>query len=137
MKILVAIDQSRHAGKVLDRALDLAKKDKAELIVITVAESSVDVEGGIGLTISDQLVQRAKDAAESARCQAVQSGVPPKIVVESGPSPEANILDCAEKYAVDLIVMGTRGKTGLERFFIGSVASKVVTHARCSVLVVR
>jgi len=54
-----------------------------------------------------------------------------------GSSPADSILTFAEKEGVDLIVMGSRAKTGLDRFLIGSVASKVVAHSKCSVLVVR
>jgi nucleotide-binding universal stress UspA family protein len=47
------------------------------------------------------------------------------------------IVNYAESKNVDLIVMGTKGRTGIKRFLLGSVASGVVAHAKCSVLVVR
>ena len=52
-----------------------------------------------------------------------------------------SIIECIIEYAtqrnIDLIVIGTRGRTGLKRFFMGSVANGVVQHAHCSVLVIR
>ena len=48
-----------------------------------------------------------------------------------------SIVNYAESKNVDLIVMGTKGRTGIKRFLLGSVASGVVAHAKCSVLVVR
>jgi nucleotide-binding universal stress UspA family protein len=58
-------------------------------------------------------------------------------VVEQGISPADNVIDHAEAQQVDLIVTGSRRKTGLDRFLIGSVAARIVSHAPCSVLVVR
>ena len=48
-----------------------------------------------------------------------------------------SIIDYATRKNIDLIVIGTRGRTGLKRFFMGSVANGVIQHAHCSVLVVR
>jgi nucleotide-binding universal stress UspA family protein len=48
-----------------------------------------------------------------------------------------SIIDYATRKNIDLIVIGTRGRTGLKRFFMGSVANGVIQHAHCSVLVIR
>jgi nucleotide-binding universal stress UspA family protein len=47
------------------------------------------------------------------------------------------IISYAEKNNIDLIIMGTKGRTGLKKFLLGSVASGVISHAKCPVLVVR
>jgi len=60
-----------------------------------------------------------------------------EILWELGKSPVDLITEYAKKHSVDLIVMGTRGRGGFKRLLLGSVASGVVTNAKCSVLVVR
>ena len=57
------------------------------------------------------------------------------VILEGSPADE--IVDFAEKNDIDLIVMGTQGKSAIERFLIGSVAENVVRHSKKSVLVVR
>jgi nucleotide-binding universal stress UspA family protein len=71
----------------------------------------------------------------AARAKAL--GIEAKILLEQGVSPADLIVKVAEDQKIDLLVLGSRTKKGLDRFLIGSVASKVVAHAPCSVLVVR
>jgi nucleotide-binding universal stress UspA family protein len=67
----------------------------------------------------------------------VAKGVNARKVLDTGTSPANGILDCAETEGVNLIIMGSRAKTNLDRFLLGSVAAKVVSHAKCSVMVLR
>jgi len=137
MKILVALDLSSQVDFVVERALDLIKYFEAEGIFYTVAEEFLDF--GIGITPG--LGQKVRDEAQknlyAAMKKAHAKGVNASNVLESGTSPADSILNYAEKEGVDLIIMGSRAKSGLDRFLIGSVASKVVSHAKCSVLVLR
>jgi nucleotide-binding universal stress UspA family protein len=75
-------------------------------------------------------VNRAKELVKNA-------GLTCETRVEVGASPADNIVKYAEETKTDLIVMGHRGLSGLDRFLVGSVAARVVAHAPCSVLVVR
>ncbi|MEJ2673220.1 MAG: universal stress protein [Deltaproteobacteria bacterium] len=59
------------------------------------------------------------------------------MVLASGPSPADEIVEVAKKEAADLIVIGSRGLAGQTMSFLGSTATKVVTYAPCSVLVVK
>jgi len=59
-----------------------------------------------------------------------------KAIIESGSAVQA-IIECAENRKFDLIVMGTRGLSAFRKALLGSVSSGVVSHATCSVLVVR
>jgi len=70
------------------------------------------------------------------RDRATQAGLPCDIAVDMG-TPYQVIIDTARTKHVDLIVMGTHGRTGLRHVFLGSVAERVVQLAPCSVLVVR
>ena len=119
--------------------MDLAKKDKAQLTVnetafLSVIEPSalkkwrkdIDIQSETffhristyGLDIDSQVQLRAE-------------------IIDSAQSAYAAIVDYAEKENVDLIVIGTTGKTGIKRILLGSVALGVITYATCPVLVVK
>jgi nucleotide-binding universal stress UspA family protein len=138
MKILVAIDQSTYSTKALEQAVEMARDKGAELTALTVAEMALGIEDlSPESSIEDKLLELAQATSDKAKEYARGKGVSLKAVVESSLSVGESILVNAEKLGADLIVMGSHGKKGLERFLLGSVASKVVAHANCSVLVVR
>ena len=137
MKILACLDLSPQIQTVLEKAVELAKWQKAELILFTVAEDFIDFGEGITLAMTEQIKKQAEKSLESAGRTAQSLGTQARTIMDYGSSPADSILTFAEKEGVELIVMGSRAKTGLDRFLLGSVASKVVTHSKCSVLVVR
>lgn len=138
MKILIAVDKSLYSEKALAKAVDMAKKEGAELIALAVAEQPVDMgEIAVSVSLADHFKAVASEALDKAKELAKSKGVALKPVLESGSSPADNIIELAKKEKVDLVVTGSRGRTGIEKFLLGSVASKVISHAPCSVLVVR
>ena len=137
MKVLIALDRSTQAATVLNQALEMVKHFRAECILYTLAEDIPDFGEGIAAGLSEQIRQEAEQALATSLEKAVAKGVQARKVLAVGGSPADGILDMAEAEGIDLIIMGSRAKTGLDRFLIGSVASKVVSHARCSVLVLR
>lgn len=138
MKILVAVEQSKYSAKALEHAVELAKKEGAELTALTVAEVASGMEEICpGSLIEEKLLEQAHVTSDKAKEYARSKGVALKAIVESSSSAGECILANAEKIGADLIVVGSRGTKGLERFLLGSVASKVVAHALCSVLIVR
>ena len=136
MKILVPVDNSEFALKALDKAIGMAKQEGAELTVMSVALEFQDVEE-IPISYAEKFKDQAKRAVNKASEVAEKAGLKPETRVEIGASPADNIVKYAERSKTDLIVMGHRGITGLDRFLVGSVAGRVVAHAPCSVLVVR
>ncbi|MCX5882198.1 MAG: universal stress protein [Deltaproteobacteria bacterium] len=136
MKILVALDNSGQALKALDKAVAMAKKEIAELTLMTVYPDFPEDEGGLKQA-SASLMQMAEKTIAMGKSEAEKAGVAVKTVIEAGYSAAENIVKYAGKNNIDLIVMGHKSKTGMERLLIGSVAGKVVTYAPCSVLVVR
>lgn len=139
MKMLLALDPFGHSHKPLEETLKLVKLQAAELIIIVVAEIFEDTEHSyMGLKGGrEALVPLVEKKAEEVKCMAMLEGVTPKIIILKGTSPDAGILKCAEEEKVEIIVMGHRERKGLDRLLLGSVATKVVTNAHCSVLVVR
>ncbi|MBI5588921.1 MAG: universal stress protein [Deltaproteobacteria bacterium] len=136
MKILVALDNSDPAFKALEKALGMAKKEKADLTLMTVYPDFPEDEGGLKQATAS-LMQVAEKTIAKGKSEAEKAGVAIKTVIEAGYSAAENIVKHAGKNNIDMIVMGHKSKTGMERLLIGSVAGKVVTYAPCSVLVVR
>jgi len=82
------------------------------------------------------LHQEGDDAIQYAKKVAADTEIDYEGVIVEG-NPAHTILEFAEQNKVDMIIIGTLGKSGLERFLLGSVADKVVRHSRISVLVVK
>lgn len=137
MKVLACIDLSTQAQAVLENSVELAIWKKAELIVFTVAEDFIDFGEGVTLALTEQIKDQAQKRLDEAGKKVQDMGITARTVMDYGSSPADSILTFAEKEGVDLIVLGSRAKTGLDRFLIGSVASKVVAHSTCSVMVLR
>lgn len=137
MKILACLDLSNQAQLVLEKAAELARQQKGELILYTVAEDFLEFGEGVTLALTEQVKEQSGKTLEAARAKVQGMGVQARAVLDFGTSPADAILNFAAKEAVDLIVVGSRAKSGLDRFLIGSVASKVVDHSHCSVLVLR
>ena len=139
-KILLPTDGSKFAEKAEKHALFLAEASGAEIVALSVVETSFS----IGLPSDDtifQINQLLKKETEK-NLQKVKkmkdetnSDVKITLKVDEG-SPAEVILETIEKENIDLVVMGSSGKTGFDRFIMGSVAEKVVKAAECSVLVV-
>jgi nucleotide-binding universal stress UspA family protein len=136
MKILVPVDNSEYAFKALNRAVEMAKEQKADLTVMSVALEFQDVEE-IPISFMDKFKEQAVRAVNRAKEVVGKAGLTCETRVEVGASPADNIVKFAEETKTDLIVMGHRGLSGLDRFLVGSVAARVVAYAPCSVLVVR
>ena len=135
-KILLAYDGSDPAKKALDAALDLARKYQAELYVLTVSQPpdfGEDVE-------TEAIIENSRNYHESAlapvRTLVATSGVKAQFEVAVG-HPAEQIIYHADRYQVDLIVLGHRGKSLFRRLLLGSVSKQVVQYADRTVLVVR
>lgn len=134
MKVLIACDGSDSAKRALEIAVELAPKEAA-ISVVSVVEGLPQVGRAAAMILPEDEEESRRRLAEAGKALA-EHGVVAELVERRGDAATA-ILDEAEKEGTDLIVMGTRGRSTIERWFLGSVSSKVLQHARCSVLVVR
>ena len=148
-KILVGIDGSEHSRNAVNYALDLAMKYDSELFLLAIVPSKVhhgDSSGVFGM-VSPSYFDEYKKEAEKwfeevtnhiNKETTIDTSTRVKSEVITTPfSTPASILNYAEERDVDLIVIGTRGNSGLKKRLLGSVASDVVTYAYCPVLVVK
>lgn len=145
-RILVAVDGSNSAKKAATFAVRLAMWNASELIVTAIAPqpryiSSPDaMMGGPPIILSDYdtlLSKKSEKLVNGIVGIAKSHSVDARGYVRKSSSVARSITEFAEKLGVDLIVVGTRGQSGFKRLLLGSVSKAVVSHAPCSVLVVR
>ena len=135
-RILAPTDFSEYSNQAMEYARSLAEKFNAELHLLHVLEmhtSSTPVFAG-GLALNP-LVQESREAAEKSLLR-VASGQDAVRGTGVGP-PFLEILRYAQDNEIDLIVMGTHGRSGLAHILVGSVAERVVRKSSCPVLTVR
>ena len=139
-KILVPIDFSEHSSKALDLAIELAKPLDAELVVLHCYQIQPMSISTYGLAIPPDFERSCRDAAtrelDGWRERAVAAGVKCDAALAPHFASE-EIAKHAEEVGADLIVMGTRGLSGLKHVLAGSVAERTVRIAPCPVLTVK
>jgi nucleotide-binding universal stress UspA family protein len=143
-KILVAIDGSQSSMEAAEYAIEMAKKDGAKIIALTVnriALSSYGLatpEGEIKSPKEKEIILESKTRLDILGQNATQNNVELKTeLINSQMSIDGAIVEYAESEDVDLIIMGTRGRSGFKKLLLGSVASAVVTYSPCPVLIVK
>lgn len=137
-KILVGTDFSSNSDKAVDYAVSLAEKFGADILLVHIIESFAYSVTDTATVISHEkaLLVTASALLDNLLKKLVEQNVSVKSELAQG-SPHREIIKKAEKYGADLIVVGTHGRSAIERFFIGSVAEKIVRFATCPVLTVR
>jgi nucleotide-binding universal stress UspA family protein len=139
-RILVPTDFSNCSAEAADFAADLARKLGAAVELVTVIETASLWQALGGWVAIEEVIARVQDQAEKdlARFEkahfAGSAGLRRKVL--DGQT-DKKIVQAAEKSGCDLIVMGTHGRTGLKRLFLGSVTEKVLRQSPVPVLTVR
>lgn len=136
-RILVATDGSEHAGSAVLSALSLARRFDAELHGIYVLDVS-EVPDAVIDDTRPLLSEHGKAALAGVREAGSEMGIEPETttVEASGPIHEA-IIETATDRNSDLIVLGSHGRSGLERVLLGSVAERTIRHAPTPVMTVK
>jgi len=141
-RILHPTDFSGASGAAFARAVAMAKAERAELLLVHVLAPPVPIagEGYISPKIYDDLEASARQYGQkrlaALQAKARKASVKSTTLLLDGVAHE-QIARAAKRKKADLIVIGTHGRTGLAKFFLGSVASRVVAAAPCPVLTVR
>ena len=138
-KILIATDGSDYTKNSVEYGIDLAKSTEAKMhavyVVDTAAFASIPMDAAWE-SMYELLRQEGEEATKYVSDKAWEEGLEvEKVTIEGHPADE--IIKYAEKNDISLIIMGTLGKSGLDRFLLGSVAEKVVRNSKIPVLVVR
>ena len=137
MKVLVATDGSEHSMKAVQRGLELAEKQGAQVTLMSVAYYVPDYLEDMPPNIREKLEDEARAALKKGKALFDAKNLPVETVLEAGLVPANLIIAKAQDGKFDRIVIGSTGQNALERIFMGSTAAKVVAHAPCEVTVVR
>lgn len=137
--IVIATDGSENTQKAISYGIEIAKLSGATVhalyVVDTSSFSTIPMDAGWE-EIYEILKTEGEKAVKQVKEHGDASGVEVREIISEG-HPSNEIIDFAKNSNADLIVMGTLGKTGLDRFLMGSIAEKVVRSSKIPVLVVR
>ena len=148
-KILVGLDGSESSFNAAKYAIDLSIKFNSEIFLLSIVPSKVhhgDSSGVFGMVSPSYLHEYQKESekwfndvvnhAKNEGLSEIETTI--KTEVMSTPfSIAASLLNYAEERNVDLVIIGTRGNSGLKKMLLGSVASDVVTYSYCPVLIIK
>lgn len=144
LKILVPIDGSQPSMDAFEYAIEMAKKDGAGIIALTVNRiplSSYGLatpEGELQSSREKEIVMESEQRFEQLKQHAKQNNVELETeLINSQMSIDGTIVEYAESKDIDLVIMGTRGRSGVKKLLLGSVASAVVTYSPCPVMIVK
>jgi nucleotide-binding universal stress UspA family protein len=136
-RILIAVDRGQPAEYAAKVGMDLARKLRADVALLTVLPSTSAIIPNVEAAEADAEDRRRAASQLLARCRGHLPGdvKVDDMVFEGRPADE--ILSAARTWHADLVVVGTHNRHGLSRFLLGSTAEAVVRHAPCPVLVAR
>jgi nucleotide-binding universal stress UspA family protein len=135
-RILVATDGSEYSRKAVDKALDLVQESRGVLTVVSVLEISPHIYA-VAPELTEEKIKLPQKYADDVKELAAGRGILAETVVKEAECANEVITDVARKKAIDLIVLGSHGRTGLKRLLMGSVTESVIAHSPCPVLVVK
>lgn len=136
-KILIAHDGSKSSEKALKKAFEIAEKFGSAVTVISVVPELylTELMEMDRIRILETLTDEAKKTMDRIKTKTAAFKHVKTIITQGNPAEE--VLETAKKIKAELIVTGSHGRHGAQRFLLGSVSSKIVDHAECAVLVVK
>lgn len=146
-KIVVPIDGSKNSMEAADYAIKMGEKYGSEVAVLHVVnlDQNLQLLGIYRLSYPDPIkkkIEEAKSEAQKWFTEMIKTAEQRRVriktdVIDSPMSVVGAIVNYADREKADLIVIGTRGRSGIGKMLLGSVASGVVTYAPCPVVVVK
>jgi len=138
-KVLVAVDGSEYSMNAAEYAISITRQFGSELIALHVITSDVSTVASAFLPQMEEIKKNAQEYFDKIRRKGDEASGDIQLRTEliSSPSVVGGIIDFAEKENIDLIVVGTKGRSGLKRLLLGSVALGIVNYAHCPVMIVK
>ncbi len=129
VNLLLATDGKKHSEKAINYAFDYVSLQKATLYIVFVVSPKAEED-------KEKIIKFGMDVLDKLKQKGTQRGLEVTTMLEAG-SPYETILTASERIKADAIIVGTSGKTAIDRVLIGSVSEYVVRNARCTVIVVK
>jgi nucleotide-binding universal stress UspA family protein len=136
-RILIAHDGSKSSEKALKKAFQIAETFGSSVTVLSVIPELylTELMEMDRARILDTMAKETREMMEKIKAKSKQVKSLKTVIKQGDPADE--ILNTAEKMKADVIITGSHGRHGAQRFLLGSVSSKIVDHAGCDVLVVK
>lgn len=135
-KILIAIDSNPSAERVALSGLQLAKQFNSEIALISIIDpEGIPDEDSPTTRELEDMMEHNLNRSQLNVIEKIFKGFPIKSFVEKG-IPYKVILETADKWGADIIVMGTHGRKGLPHLLLGSVAEDVIRHSKKTLIVI-
>ena len=140
--ILVPIDGSETSHAAISKAIDFAKAFGSKITVVQVLTLDPYIAAEyITASQTNELIERAKgfilESLENAKAKFAENGVNVETRLLEGQMIHREITRTADEINADLIIIGSHGRTGLQKLFLGSVAQSVLTEGTTPVLIIR
>jgi len=139
--ILVAFDSSSFANKAFKSALEISEPNLSKITIITVVTGIYQPSIGFSMKYSKELLENYSKMLNKIfaklEISAREKGIKLSLKILHGPSVSKAILNYVNSSKFDLIVVGSHGRTGINKIILGSVANDIVQKAKCSVMVVK
>jgi nucleotide-binding universal stress UspA family protein len=136
MKLLLAIDGSKFSEAATKAVIAQYPPQGTEIEVLNVVDLALPIPTSDAAGFREESLKNGQELVQRTQKTLGKAGFNVQTAVEEG-DPKAKILDNAARWKADLIVMGSHGRRGAERFLMGSVSEAVARHADCSVEIVR
>jgi hypothetical protein len=134
-RILVAVDGSDFSMAAVDQAISLGGICNSRIFLISVVDLYPE-QMAVAPTLVEQMSEEVRQHLDQAEKKVDQAKIACETIVRMGGAPHEFIIQEANDKEVDLILMGTHGRTGFKRVLMGSVAQNVIANAPCPVMVV-
>jgi len=143
MKVLIGVDESEQSGRAVEVVGSLPWPQDTTFVVVSVVKPILTAYPEIYAVVTKELMEaeaqfrkRQEELSEGVAARLRTTGLRAETRIPLG-DPRSVLVELARSEHADLVVVGSHGRTGLSKLVLGSVASYVVTHAPCSVLVVK
>lgn len=133
--IMVAVDGSDFSESAVDQAISLGGICNSKIFVISVIDLFPD-QMEVAPALVEKMSEEAGQYVENAKQKVEKANIACETIIRMGGKPHDFIVEEAKAKGIDLIVMGTHGRTGIKRVLLGSVAQNVIGQSPCPVLVV-
>jgi len=145
MKILIAYDGSRSADEAVDEVVRRPWPASTQVRLVTVLEATTPMPAEVGAELYGPILEKIRESQREAMQQALHRAAAkfashPELHVDTqmrDGSVHRGLLEAIKEYGADLVVAGSHGANALERFVLGSVSHALVTHAPCSIEIVK
>jgi nucleotide-binding universal stress UspA family protein len=127
--VLLATDGKPHSEKAVKYAFEYALSHKVNLFIVFVVSPKAEDD-------KDKLIKNGMSVLDDLKKRGTQQGINITTLLEAG-NPYEAILNAAERIKAEAIIVGTSGKTAIDRVLIGSVSEYIVRNSKCTVIVVK